>query len=249
MLLCTTITLWPEGNPSWETTKVHSEEQLSDCTGNSNWHIWLLQQKYSYYIKGNIVTDIQTTTSPPHFWKGASQSERNRYSHATCDGSGRCKVRHDEDAADTIYNKKSTRTCQMPCPTGLCRVQYGMFCTRISRILPCTRVNPSRTNISFSGSQSGCYTRLWTPLNFCVMWCGLASQYLQEVLYTTDTILIPAKIWCHHLGRNHRWIYNKKVRNTELSRCSLLNWFSSRNTSTFIRGCVLKHARVHTVSV
>jgi hypothetical protein len=56
------------------------------------------------------------------------------------------------------------------------RVQYGRVCLRISCILSmynqykgCSQ----ETNISVSSHHSGCYTRLWTFLSLCAMWCGL----------------------------------------------------------------------------
>jgi hypothetical protein len=67
------------------------------------------------------------------------------------------------------------------------RIQYGVLRVRISFIFfmynqykGCSQ----GTNISVYNSHDGCYTGLWTPLNFCAVCCGLTRQYLQEVVYT-----------------------------------------------------------------
>jgi hypothetical protein len=47
-------------------------------------------------------------------------------------------------------------------------------------VQPVQRLQPG-INISVSSSCSGCCTKLWTPLAYCAIYCGLIRQYLQEM--------------------------------------------------------------------
>jgi hypothetical protein len=69
-------------------------------------------------------------------------------------------------------------------------VQYTVFCMiSFCIVFLYNQYNgcSQETNISVCRSLDGCYIRLWIPLNFCTMFCGLMRLYVQEALYRIRT--------------------------------------------------------------
>jgi hypothetical protein len=137
------------------------------------------------------------------------------------DSSGRRSLRHEEDAADTTHNKKSTRTCWMPCATGLHRVQFGIFCARISHILS-----------SYKG-DSRWDKHLLLPFSKCVLHkTANTPQFLCHVMWTGKPVFTSAVHNWHYL---HAWAVNNlhnSHHSTLEQKFRIINW--ARITDDYI---------------
>jgi hypothetical protein len=83
-----------------------------------------------------------------------------------------------------VHDTPSTSICQIYFCNKILRVQYGVLCMRISCILSMHNQYKGCSqgkNISVSSSHDACYIRLWAPINFCAVCCGLTRQYSQVV--------------------------------------------------------------------
>jgi hypothetical protein len=103
----------------------------------------------------------------------------------TSAGRGNYNVRDEEDVFRILHCNPSTKraTGRLSQSAVWRRCSLGdnqLFPFHIQSVQSCFQ----GTDISVYSSPNGCYTRLWTPLNFCATCCGLTMQYFQEMVYT-----------------------------------------------------------------
>jgi hypothetical protein len=86
-----------------------------------------------------------------------------------CVGHESCNVHDEGNMLDTIYETHQSALVRLLLQQDFLRIQYSAYPFYVE---PVEELHLGEKYL-ISTSCDRCYTRLWTPLNFCAMCCGL----------------------------------------------------------------------------